>query len=525
MNKSAEATVQAFYLGLDYGTGGAKAAVIDGDARLAGYAFEEYAILTSADRPGWSEHDAAAYWPVACRLINKACAQADISPAQIQAVASSSALPSLVLVDAEGRPIRNGINLMDRRATAEVQFLKDTIGEDRVFEVTKNRLDDHPAIVNLLWIRENRPEEFARSRWALTIDGYLTLRLTGMATCHYSAAAFYGVAYDLLHRRLDQAMLDEIGIPARLFPPLFYCTDIVGRVTPQAAADTGLRPGVPVAAGQVDCNAGWVGAGALADGDMQMNLGTCGNFGIIHTQPTFHRSMIAFNYTTDTADRPVFITVPTTTTGGGLIRYLRDTIYAAERAAEAQSGADVYDLINDEAAAVPAGSDGLIVLPFLMGERTPIWDVHARGVIFGLSLNHTRGHIARASMEAVAYALYDSFALIRQTGQKINTPFVLNEGGAKSRLWRRIITDVFNTPTVLVSSRAGAPYGDALLAGVATGAFPSFDVARRHVEHVEPMTPDARAHERYMRSFALYKRLYEHVKDDYRALAQLRENR
>jgi sugar (pentulose or hexulose) kinase len=216
------------------------------------------------------------------------------------------------------------------------------------------------------------------------------------------------------------------------------------------------------------------------------------------------------------------VTIPTTMTGGQLIRYMRDNFYRAEMAAEAETGADTYDLINEEAARVPPGSEALVVLPYLMGERTPIWDVHARAAVFGLSLNHTRGHVVRAMMESVAYALYDSYRLIAATGRRMNMPIVLNEGGAKSALWRRIITDVLDVATVLVKRRTGAPYGDAILAGVAAGVFPDFSVARQWTEFVEPMEPDEATHRLYMEYFEIYKNLYNHVKADYRDLAKLR---
>jgi xylulokinase len=159
----------------------------------------------------------------------------------------------------------------------------------------------------------------------------------------------------------------------------------------------------------------------------------------------------------------------------------------------------------------------------MMGERTPIWDVNARGVLFGLSLNHTRGHVVRSMMEAVGYALYDSFRILKESGKKIGSKIVLNEGGAKSKLWRRIITDIFNMPTVLVRRRTGAPYGDAILAGVATGIFKDFSVAKEWSEYIDPMEPDEENHKLYMDYFKLYKELYEHVKEDYKKLALLRE--
>ncbi len=259
----------------------------------------------------------------------------------------------------------------------------------------------------------------------------------------------------------------------------------------------------------------------IAEGEIQMNLGTCGNFGIIHRDANFYESMIAFAYTTDSEN--TYITVPTTTTGGQTIRYLRDNFYAAEKEAESASGCDAYDIINNEAEKAPPGCDGLLALPFLMGERTPIWDVKARAVLFGLSLNHTRGHVARAMMESVAFALYDSFSIIKSSGRPITPPLVLNEGGAKSKLWRRIITDVFSMPTVLVERRNGAPYGDALLAGVAIGAFPDFSVAKQWTNYIDPMEPNPGRHAAYMEYFHLYKNLYQHVKNDFAELARLRD--
>jgi xylulokinase len=512
--------MKKYLLGIDYGTGGVKCVVIDDSGRERSYAFEEYPIITS--NPGWSEHDSVNYWVAACRIIRKAIQEARINHSDVKGVAVSSALPSLVLVDKYGNPLHNAYNLMDKRAVKQVEWLKDRIGEKKIFEISKNRLEDHPIIVNLLWEKENRADSFKDIYKALTIDGFINMKLTGKFTCHYSGAAFYGVAYDLLRRKFDQDLLDSMGLPISLFPELFRCEDIIGTVTARAAEECGLVPGIPVTAGQVDCNAGWMGAGMTEEGDIQMNLGTCGNFGILTRDTDFPDTMINFPYTIDSEN--TYIIVPTTTTGGQLIRYMRDNFYRAEHAAEKKGGYDTFDLINREAESVPPGSDSLVVLPFLMGERTPIWDVDARGVIFGLSLNHSRGHVIRAMMESVAYALYDSFKIIRDSGKKINAPIVLNEGGAKSILWRRIITDVFNVPTVLVKRRTGAPYGDAILAGVATGIFRDFSVAKQWTEYVDRMEPDAGNNSRYMDYFNIYKSLYNNVKNDFKTLAEIRNS-
>lgn len=512
-----------YLIGLDYGTGGAKAAVVDEEGSDRGFAYEEYAIVQ--EHPLWSEHEAREYWPIACRLVGAALAQAGVRPSEVAGIAVSSALPSMVMMDRDGNPINRGYTLMDKRAYAEVDRLNRELGPDRCYELSAYRVEDHPLLVNLLWEKHNRPQDFARIHKALTIDGYITYRLTGRAVANVGAAAFYGLAYDIRRSAFDEAMMAEIGLDPAILPDVLPSEAIVGGVTAAAADQAGLVAGIPVAAGQVDCNASWVGAGATRIGDIQSNLGTVGNFGIVHTDLEFMfspigKKLMSFPYTVESES--TYVTVPTTTTGGQTLRYLRDTVGQAEQEAERLTGIGVYDTFNAYAAKVPVGSDGLVVLPYLMGERTPIWDGDARAVIFGLSLHHGKGHLVRAFMEGVAYAMYDSFRLVKEAGLTVNFPMVLNEGGAVSPLWRRIITDVFEVSTAMVKRRTGAPFGDAVLAGVATGVFPSFDVTREWVELVDEMEPDPAAHARYMQLFDVYKTIYERTKDQFKVLAQLR---
>jgi ribulokinase len=437
-------------LGIDLGTGGAKAALVSDQGDVLGFAFEEFPII--CEKPGWSEHDPKGYWEIVCSLIKQVLAQSRVDPGEIRGVAVSSALPSMVMVDKNHNPIHRAYNLMDRRATREVAWIKDHIGEKEIFQLTANRLDDHPSVINLLWEKNNRPDSFRKIDKVLSADGFITLKLTGRPTVNHTSGVFFGVAYDIQKLCFDQNLLDKIGIDPNLIPPVFPCSEIIGEVTREAAEQCGLVPGIPVVAGQADCNASWIGAGAIGEGDFQSNLGTVGNFGIVHKSIDFIFSpvgflMINFPYTVESEN--MLVTVPTTMTGGQSIRYLRDTVSQVEVETEKILGVSSYDLLNLQAEKIPLGSEGLIILPFLMGERTPIWDVNARGVIFGLSLKHTKGHIVRAMMEAVAYAMYDSFRLMKDSGLRVNFPMVLNEGGAVSRLWRKIITDVFNVPIAL----------------------------------------------------------------------------
>lgn len=513
-----------YLLGLDYGTGGAKACVIDSEGNVLGSAFAEYPFFH--DKPGWSEHDAMGYWHVACQLIKESLAQARINPADIRGMAVSSALPSMVMVDKDGQPIHRAYNLMDRRATREVEWLKEHIGQERILALTANRIEDHPSIVNLLWEKANRPDSFKRIHKALTIDGFVVYKLTGQMKVNNCAAPFYGVAYNIIEEKFDLQMLRDVGIDPEILPDIIKSEEIVGHVTAQAAAETGLPVGLPVAC-TVDFDASCIAAGVIAEGDIMSNLGTVGNFGVIHKSRAFLFSPVGFSmincgFTVDSSH--TYVTIPSTTTGGQSIRYLRDRFSQYEVEVERVLGVSSYDLLNMQAEKVAIGCDGLVILPYLMGERTPIWDAYARGVIFGLSLNHTKGHLVRAMMEAVAYALYDSYELIKQSGLKLNFPIVLNEGGAVSKLWRKIIADVFNVPIVLVKRRTGAPFGDAILAGVATGVFKDFSVAKQWAEYIDPIEPSQTNHDRYMEYFALYKQIYQHVKDDFRALARVRDS-
>jgi xylulokinase len=508
-----------YLLGLDHGTGGVKGCIIDEAADVLGYAYREYPIYSNA--PGWSEHDPETYWSAACEVIRECIAAAGIRPEEIKGIANSSALPSLVMVDRKHRPIGLAYNLMDRRATEQVEWLREHIGEERLFEVSGNRLEDHPLLVNLMWERQNRPESFARIHKALTIDGYIRLRLTGRATANFSSGAFFGVAYDLKRNCFEERLLQEIGLDPEILPEFFPCEQIVGQTLPDAARAAGLVAGIPVAAGSVDCNAGWMGGGAVRAGDIQINLGTCGVIGVIHEDPELIvDTMINCSYVTDS--RKVFATVAATTCGGQSLRYLRDNFSQLEVATEkAVPGFSAYESMEKQAEPVPIGCEGLVVLPYLMGERTPLWDVNARGVVFGMSLHHTKAHLVRATMEGVAFAMYDSFQIIRQRSSKVNFPIVLNEGGARNRLWRRIITDVFNVPTVFVKSRIGAPMGDAILAGVAVGVFKDFSIARAKAEYVDPMEPVPESHERYMEYYRLFGDLYRDLKRDFERLARI----
>ncbi|MHB1275235.1 MAG: FGGY-family carbohydrate kinase [Candidatus Humimicrobiaceae bacterium] len=506
-----------YFLGIDFGTGGAKACITDTEMNTISYAFQEYDIII--EKPGWSEHDPDNYWKLTKDLISECIKKGRVAPKDIAAIATSSALPAMVMLDKKGNTINRAYNLLDRRAKKEVDWVRDTLGAEEIFKITGNRLEDHPALVNLLWEKRNRPCSFKKICKVYTIDSFIKYRLTGVSNINYSQGVYYGVAYDIRKNTFNQEILNMIGIDKSILPEATQSEVIIGHVTQQAALECGLVAGIPVAAGQADAMAGWLGAGAIFPGDMQINLGTCGVIGIVHKNSYFLDTMINSAYTIP----GTFVVIAATNTGGQLIRYMRDNFAQIETAVEKLTGVSSYQMLDIQAEKVRPGSEGLIVLPYFMGEKTPIWDNNAKGVFFGLTLNHSKGHILRSMMESVAYALYESFVMLKKTMNVINYPAVFNEGGAVSKIWREIITDVFNIPTILLKNRAGAPYGDCLLAAKATGFIKDYSIAREKVQYIELMEPQKRNNELYMGYFELYKKVYISLKERFIDLNALKD--
>jgi xylulokinase len=369
-----------------------------------------------------------------------------------------------------------------------------------------------------MWEKNNRPELYKRTYKFQTAAGYPRLKLTGKAVTDYSNASLIGIVFDIVNRRWDEELIEAIGLDPSKFPDPYPCDEVVGEVTRGAAERTGLAPGTPVVAGTVDCNAAWVAAGAVDSGDTQLVMGTAGVLGVVHEAPTFTEGMITIIHTADS--RRKYTTLAALVSCGALIRYFRDTFGQLERAVELISGINAYDIISREVDGVPPGSDGLIILPYFMGERTPIWDTHARGVIFGLSLDHGRGHVIRALMEGAGYALLHNFDLMQESGVGMCLPVVLSEGGASNSLWRQIIADILDVECVYAESSKGAPAGNAVAAGVGVGVFKNYDVVKDWVKLGATSVPNAERHEHYMRLYAVFRDLYPALKGQFMRLAE-----
>jgi ribulokinase len=512
-----------FLVGCDVGTGGTKAVVMATDGEVLGTHYIEYPLITTKGPdekyPGAkAEHDPEWYWNAVADTIGESIRQSRVDPREIKGVSISALSPSCICVDKDLNPLANGHIWMDRRATAECDWIREHIGEERVFELSANPVDPYYATAKLMWEKNNRPDLYAKTYKLQTAADYPCMKLTGKAVTDYSNASLIGIAFDIVNRRWDRGLLEELGLDPDKFPEPYACDEVIGEVTAEAAARTGLAKGTPVVAGTVDCNAAWVAGGAIDSGATQLVMGTAGVLGVVHEEPKFTKDMITIVHTAKS--RTLYTTLAALVSCGALMRYFRDTFGQLEMTAQAMSGHNAYLLLNDEARNVPPGSNGLITLPYFMGERTPIWDTHARGVLFGLSLDHGRGHVIRSLMEGAGYGLRHNFDLMRASGVKMDLPMVLSEGGATSPMWRQIIADILNVECVFATSSKGAPVGNAVAAGVGVGIYKDYDVVKDWVRLGDVHKPDPGTHRRYDKLYRIYRDLYPALKDFYVRLAE-----
>jgi sugar (pentulose or hexulose) kinase len=508
---------KGFLVGCDIGTGGTKSVVMDLNGRVLGSHYVEYPLITV--RPGWAEHHPDTYWSAVATTIKKSLEIAKVAPSDILGVGLSAMSPACILVDKDGGPLQNSHIWMDRRGTEESRQITAMLGEQAVFERSGNPIDPYYATVKLLWEKNHRPEIYKKTHKLLTAKDYPLLKLTGKFLTDYSNACLIGVAFDIVKKRWDEQMIAEIGLDVEKFPDLYPCDEVIGHVTKEASLATGLMEGTPVIAGTVDCNAAWVSTGILNNGDNSMTLGSAGVWGTVHDSPTFAKGMISIIHTADSKSK--YTTVGALVCAGALIRYFRDTFGQVEVDAANRLNISPYDIMNLEAEKVPAGSDGMVVLPYFMGERSPMWDPLARGVIFGASLFHGRGHYIRAYMEGVAYGIKQNIEIARQAGLKINPSVTMVEGGANSRIWRQIMADVLGVSTVHVKNSMGAPVGDAIAAGVGVGAFSNYEIVNDWIHISEQHTPNKDNADLYEKLFDLYAGLYPKLRDDFDQLASI----
>jgi xylulokinase len=414
----------------------------------------------------------------------------------------------LVLLDAAGQVLRPAILWNDQRTAAECDEIRARLGRERLIQITGNDALAGFTAPKLLWVRAHEPELYARARHALLPKDYVRYRLTGEFAADKSDGAGT-LLMDLRRRSWSAEVLEALDIPAEWLPPLFEGPEVTGRLSAQAAEATGLPAGTPVVAGGGDQAAQAVGVGAVSPGIVALTLGTSGVIFASTAEPVIEPEGRLHAFCHAAPGRWHLMGVMLSAAGS--LRWHRDTFAPGVP----------YDTLLAPAAALPAGSDGLLFLPYLTGERTPHPDPLARGAFVGLTVRHTLPHLTRAVLEGVAFGLRDSFELMRQAGLAPVQQVRVSGGGARSLLWRQILADVLQVSLVTVNTTEGAAYGAGLLAGVGAGVWPEVSAAcAATVAVTGQVTPQAAAAQRYQSLYGQYQALYPALQPSFVALAQ-----
>jgi xylulokinase len=502
-------------LGIDIGTYSAKGVLCDPAGHVLAEAVIEHDL--SLPRPGWAEHDADAIWWDEFVALTRTLLGERYSGADVGAVAVSAIGACVLPVDQRGRPLRPGILYgIDTRASEEIALLNEQYGEGPMFDLGGMALTSQAIGPKILWMRRHEPEIYAATQQFIASSSYIVLRLTGEYVMDYHTASYYNPLFDLRNLRWDPRFAGPIVDLERL-PRLLWSDQVAGEVTPEAAAETGLRAGTPVTAGTIDAAAEAVSVGVIDPGDMMVMYGTTMFFIHVTGEPVPDPRM----WSTAFALPGRYSIDGGMSTTGALTRWFRDNLAGEEMAAEAAGGPNAYAVLARSAEAITPGADGLICLPYFAGERTPINDPDARGVFAGLTLSHTKAHLYRASLEATAYGVRHNLETMAAMGAPPRR-LVAVGGGAKNPLWLQIVSDVAGIPQDVPERTIGASYGDAFLAGLATGIVPGLDALQREwVKLALRLQPDPEVRATYDAYYDIYRRLYESAKPELHALAKL----
>ena len=495
-----------YFLGIDSSTTATKALLIDEAGRVVGVASSEYSF--DAPQPLWSEQEPALWWSATVDSIRQLLHDTSVDATAVRAIGLTGQMHGLVLLDKAGDVLRPSILWNDQRTAQQCDDIRARVGVERLIKITGNDALTGFTAPKILWVRDHEPDVYRRVRHVLLPKDYVRYRLTDdFATDKAGAAGT--LLLDLRARNWSDEVLDALEIPRAWLPPTHEGTETTGVLSEEAAAATGLPAGIPVVGGGGDQAAGAVGVGAVEPGIVSLVLGTSGVVFASVGEPFIAPGGRAHAFCH--AAPGLWHLMGVMLSAAGSLRWYRDTL---------APGVD-FDELLAPAAEVAPGSDGLLFLPYLTGERTPHPDPLARGAFVGLTVRHAQPHLTRAVLEGVAFGLRDSFELIREAGLTEIKQIRVAGGGARSPLWRQILADVLNHELVTVNTEQGAAYGAALLAGVGLGAWSDVASACGAVIEVTGSTsPNGEAVAAYERRYPLYRGLYGSLRETFEGLAE-----
>ncbi len=490
-----------YLLGIDVGTTSTKAALIDTDGHLLAEAARP--AMLSTLRPGWAEADPEKWWRNVCGLIPECLARANVKASQIAAVAASGLVPVIILVNRDGQPVRPSIQQNDTRAVTEIEEQRQHTDARDILRRTGSVITQQSVGPKLLWLRRQEPESMQQAVNVMGSYDFITYQLSGALSIERNWALESGL-FDLQQQAWDDNLLRLATLDRAWLAPVRSPGEVVGQVTAQAASACGLRAGTPVVVGSADHVASAFSAGLRQPGDLLVKLGGSGDILCCVDQiETDARLYLDYHILPGQ-----FLLNGCMATSGSLIRWFQSQFAPTSD----------YATLDTEAASLPAGADGLVLLPYFLGEKTPLHDPFARGTLVGLTLTHTRAHVFRAILEGIAYGFYHHLEIIREHGYTPTRARVTN-GGARSLLWKQITADVLGLRLEGVARHPGSSLGAAFVAGMGVGAFCEWVEIERFIQVAAVVEPNAENHERYQSRFKLYRKIYDVLKETYPLLA------
>lgn len=481
-----------YLLGIDIGTSACKVAIFEKNGKVLAQSNQSYQLYYP--HPGWVEQDADEWWSAICDGIRDVLDQSGIAPADIAGIGVDGQSWSAIPVDKEGNALARTPIWMDTRARDICDRVKSDVGFERIFEVAGNDFLPSYTTPKMLWFKENAPDVFRKTDKFLQSNSYIAMKLTGVMSMDYSQG--YGVHFFKMNDcTVDADLARELGLSVDLIPQLYGCHDVVGGVTAEAAKLTGLAEGTPVVAGGLDAACGTLGAGVYLPGQTQEQGGQAGGMSICVDHALAHPKLILGTHVVP----GMWLLQGGTVGGGGTLRWFRQE-FSSEQS---------FDELTALAEPIPAGSEGVIFLPYMAGERSPIWNPDAKGVYYGLGFDKTKGHLVRATLEGVAYSLEHNLRVAAETGAKVGELIAMG-GASNSRLWTQIKADVTGKTIKVPTSDTATTLGAAILAGVGVGVYGGFEEAvKETIVITRVQEPDMEAHEQYQKYMQMYLDLSE----------------
>jgi len=493
-----------YFIGIDSSTTATKALLMDDVGQVVGVAAHEYDF--EAPQPLWTEQDPALWWDATVKSIRQIVADNNIDPATIGGIGLTGQMHGLVLLDDNGDVLRPSILWNDQRTGDQCDQIRERLGKANLIQITGNDALTGFTAPKILWVQEHEPEVWAKTRHILLPKDYVRYKLTDEYAIDRAGGAGT-ILFDVKARSWSAEVLEALDIPSEYLPPTFEGTQVTAHLSPAAAEATGLPAGIPIAGGGGDQAAAAVGTGAVKEGIVSLSLGTSGVVFAASDHPAIEPDgrLHAFCHALPEKWHMMGVML----SAAGSLRWFRDT-FAPDLD---------FDALVASAADIPPGSDGLLFLPYLTGERTPHPDPLARGAFVGLTVRHTLPHLTRAVLEGVAFGLRDSFELMKAAGLSDITQVRVTGGGAKSPLWRQILADVFGADLVTVNTAEGAAYGAALLSATSAGIFPDVETACESIISITGSTSPGPDQSAYHELYPLYRDLYPALKPSFNALA------